>query len=359
MAVPLDKSKKPTRKELGLCCSCGNPPLPGETRCQAHKEAEAIRAKARYLARKEAGVCSQNKAHKALPGMSVCQECLDYHNAKTAAHREENAESHKVYMKARYEELVAAGICPQCTVRPAKSNRIYCEECGRDSVERNAKLEAAWRLTVMTHYGLKCALCDEAEYKFLQIDHAGGDGAAHRKEIGRLKIYKWLIDHDLPPGFRTLCILCNVEHGLTLRHRLTAENLLPIGDILCSQCKDRNARVGRVLCHECALDRQALDKAAHARRRELIFAHYGTTCSCCGTERCLQIDHINGGGNAHRREIGSSGLYRDIIKNNFPAEYQTLCAQCNLAKAQHGECPHETARKAAAATAQEVTDVIA
>ncbi len=51
--------------------------------------------------------------------------------------------------------------------------------------------------------------------------------------------------------------------------------------------------------------------------------------------RCLQFDHINGGGEADRR-IGMSGdtLYRWVIKNPDEAKkkFQILCSNCNWRK---------------------------
>ena len=55
----------------------------------------------------------------------------------------------------------------------------------------------------------------------------------------------------------------------------------------------------------------------------------------------LQIDHIDGGGTKHRREIGVGMLYKWLRRNNYPAGFQTLCANCNFAKGRYGKCPHE------------------
>jgi hypothetical protein len=47
----------------------------------------------------------------------------------------------------------------------------------------------------------------------------------------------------------------------------------------------------------------------------------------------LCIDHINGGGRAHRREIGGhASFYLWLIKNNFPEGYQVLCWNHNSKK---------------------------
>lgn len=58
-------------------------------------------------------------------------------------------------------------------------------------------------------------------------------------------------------------------------------------------------------------------------------------CQHCGITdaRVLTIDHIDGGGVAHRKEIGASmTFYNWIIKNNFPPGFQILCANCQHIK---------------------------
>jgi hypothetical protein len=46
--------------------------------------------------------------------------------------------------------------------------------------------------------------------------------------------------------------------------------------------------------------------------------------------RCLQIDHINGGGTKELREIKSRAVYRRVIQG-YPG-YQLLCSNCNWIK---------------------------
>jgi hypothetical protein len=58
----------------------------------------------------------------------------------------------------------------------------------------------------------------------------------------------------------------------------------------------------------------------------------------------LCFDHVNGGGEQHRKEIGSGGgyIYAWLIKNDFPASIRLLCHNCNMAKSLYGYCPHKT-----------------
>jgi len=65
-------------------------------------------------------------------------------------------------------------------------------------------------------------------------------------------------------------------------------------------------------------------------------------CGCCGEKMLefLTIDHINGQGHQHRKNINNK-LYNWLKAENFPTGYQVLCMNCNLAKGIYGECPHQ------------------
>ena len=83
------------------------------------------------------------------------------------------------------------------------------------------------------------------------------------------------------------------------------------------------------------------------RKRSKVLSYYGSICTCCGEDKVafLGIDHIEGKGNQHRKEIGGgSRFYNWLIKNNFPAGFQTLCHNCNMAKGFYGACPHLVAQ---------------
>ena len=90
---------------------------------------------------------------------------------------------------------------------------------------------------------------------------------------------------------------------------------------------------------------------AYRRERRLeTLRHYSggiPKCACCGeTETAfLCMDHINGGGLQHRREItGGDGNGVDLpmwlLRNGFPDGFQVLCFNCNCAKHKVGICPH-------------------
>lgn len=83
------------------------------------------------------------------------------------------------------------------------------------------------------------------------------------------------------------------------------------------------------------------------RLRSIVIWHYsfGTyKCACCGCNdiRFLEINHVEGKGNEHRKSIGTySGFDKWLIKNNLPGGFDVLCSNCNSGKFRNGGvCPH-------------------
>jgi hypothetical protein len=132
----------------------------------------------------------------------------------------------------------------------------------------------------------------------------------------------------------------------------------PEGDRLqCDRCKDRravyyHAKVAAGWCpcgaiitvgKRCTNCLRKSQESHYAMVAEVI-GHYGGKCACCDISNPvhLTIDHINGGGNAHAREIGRGvALYRWLRREKFPAGFQVLCANCNHGRARNGGiCPH-------------------
>ena len=90
----------------------------------------------------------------------------------------------------------------------------------------------------------------------------------------------------------------------------------------------------------------------HYRKlRDTVMQHYGSECRCCGEQelRFLEIDHINNDGAKHRKEIGVGHiLYRWLIDQGFPGDFQILCSNCNAGKHRNGGiCPHKDHKKIA------------
>lgn len=67
-------------------------------------------------------------------------------------------------------------------------------------------------------------------------------------------------------------------------------------------------------------------------------------CQCCGetTLEFLALDHVNGSGNQHRKEVGTLAMAEWAKRNNYPPGlFQVLCHNCNMAKGFYGRCPHQ------------------
>lgn len=117
------------------------------------------------------------------------------------------------------------------------------------------------------------------------------------------------------------------------------QRALPLGDFHLR--RDRKSAT-RGHCKACSDKRT---KAERVALKQQVFDHYGHACACCGEAEpeFMTIDHMAGGGNAHRREIGSAGLYRHLRARGFPPGFQTLCFNCNWSKGHHpsNTCPHQ------------------
>lgn len=106
------------------------------------------------------------------------------------------------------------GRCKQCTT--AHQMRRYYSHARE---ERLVKVAAIKHAVIMAYGGYRCACCGETERLFLQLDHINNDGAEFRRKLRTKKqntasgpmTYKWVFDHNFPPGFQILCANCN--HG--------------------------------------------------------------------------------------------------------------------------------------------------
>jgi hypothetical protein len=70
----------------------------------------------------------------------------------------------------------------------------------------------------------------------------------------------------------------------------------------------------------------------YAQLKHEILEKLGSKCQKCGYPdiRCLDIDHIEGGGNIHRKKIGVGvGYLKDILKGIEKNQYRLLCKNCN------------------------------
>lgn len=184
---------------------------------------------------------------------------------------------------------------------------ILCSKKYRDNL----------KYLVFEHYGQFCSLCGEKQVGFLCVDHIEGRQKwGHDRTMTGTKMYRWLKNNNFPSGFRILCFNCNMKLAYHFGN------------------------------NEFINDMQRYSQKYRKHLREKVIAHYSkrsSCCACCGISDIdvLGIDHINGGGNQHRKQIGKDATYLWLVKNNFPEGFQVLCHNCNMSKWLNGRCLHE------------------
>jgi len=131
---------------------------------------------------------------------------------------------------------------------------------------------------------------------------------------------------------------------------------------MCTACGQHPPVCGRVKCVSCS-DKDAAYRAQHKAEKRLTYLAYytglkdaafsaygGYKCACCGetTIEFLSLDHVAGGGNAHRVSVsgtksGGGRIYLWLKRNGYPSGYQVLCMNCNFGRSMNnGICPHVT-----------------
>lgn len=150
-------------------------------------------------------------------------------------------------------------------------------------------------------------------------------------------IDKFYHNHSKKLGIRNECVLCSKKDN-DKRYYEKYKN-------------DPEYKAGRkAYAHEWHL-RNAIKRhqemSDNAKRQRLLcIEHYGGKCDCCGEKRYefLAIDHINGGGGKHRKQIGNHTVAW-LVRNNFPDGFRILCHNCNQSLGHYGYCPHKKPQK--------------
>ena len=94
-------------------------------------------------------------------------------------------------------------------------------------------------------------------------------------------------------------------------------------------------------------EKRKQSKLNHRKKRKVkVMHHYSNgipRCDCCDENHIefLTIDHINGDGAKHRKQIRSGDLYQWLIKNNYPDGFRVLCFNCNCSYGLFGYCTHQ------------------
>jgi hypothetical protein len=220
----------------------------------------------------------------AISGQTRCESC----KAKDNANRKRYA-----------ERDVSLGICKNvgCS-NPVTHPKRYCDTCNRKSAQRTNDRRGKWLASNLCY---SCGIVP-------------------------------------PMQGRTRCNVCNAK-------------------VLAGTKKLFNKRVAQGLCGKCGAFvlekgyKQCRECIDHGRNRhaalklEVLAAYGGPVCVGCGeTEICvLQIDHTDGGGGKHAKEIGGRGkMYLWLKKNKYPAGFRVLCANCNVRAARKKPFPNQS-----------------
>jgi hypothetical protein len=140
-----------------------------------------------------------------------------------------------------------------------------------------------------------------------------------------------------------VCRKCNIEKPVTKfsKHGSTKDRLQP----WCNDCKNARRQEARARKEGYYATEREREHDTHiircrqtySRAKQRVFEHYcpdGPRCVLCGFDdpRALSIDHVNGGGNAHRKVLKGVNLYRWIERNGYPKDFQVLCMNCQFIK---------------------------
>tara|TARA_Y100000590_G_C15260568_1_gene841073 strand:+ start:81 stop:662 length:582 start_codon:yes stop_codon:yes gene_type:complete len=124
--------------------------------------------------------------------------------------RKDYHETHKERMNKRSREYYETN--KKNIKKKNKEYRIKNADVLKPKKRKRAKeLQQEQKLQVFKHYSngkVECACCHENNIGFLSLDHIHGGGGKHRKSINS-NTYKWIINHDFPPGYQILCMNCN------------------------------------------------------------------------------------------------------------------------------------------------------
>ena len=129
-----------------------------------------------------------------------------------------------------------------------------------------------------------------------------------------------------------ICSKCHIEKSINLFHKNKNES-----DGLHHRCKQCCKEHSKIYTQKYDITHRNEKKiVSHQHRltnRYLVFKYYGQKCAHCGIADfdCLSIDHINGGGSQHVKQINHH-LYSWLIQNNYPDGFQTLCMNCQRIK---------------------------
>lgn len=193
LACKIKQTNNQRYRRLGLCRSCGSPPVEGKRHC--------------HQCISKPKVCLDC----GMPRIPNETRCADCHNSYRLAHVAKVCRANK---KAK-----DAGLCLHCRKPCDNLPQVSCISCSRKKTEARRQLR---RDVFIAYGGAFCACCGESIFEFLTIDHINNDGSQHRKKLFKengkimagVDFCRLLKKQGFPPGYQVLCWNCNVTKGL-------------------------------------------------------------------------------------------------------------------------------------------------
>jgi len=242
-----------------------------------------------------------------------------------------------------YKDRIAAGLCGKCGELNS-NGRSLCDGCREKERQRAAakrkRNQAAGKCLncgkpVGTRSKTKCDACLDqqlvSQKKTREVRKASG-------------ICQSCGQCEAMPG-KTVCKQCSKRMTDVRMKHYKADKQAG----LCAMCGAEPVP-GFTQCEKC---RTQSNERKRQVKLEVCNAYGGAICAGCGCVEfdILEIDHIDGGGNKHRREIGNgdlaagsgTNLYRWLKRNGYPPGFRVLCPTCN--KKAHRGIPLPTESK--------------
>lgn len=318
-----NKERVQSYKDRGDCASCGKRPfVEGKVNCRFCID----RAKTNHIKRLERykveGLCIQCGRSKEQVDMLACDACL----LKGATAN-----------RKRISDNLQQGLCRSCGSEKEQANKRSCNKC----LDYAVSLQKATAEKRSASY--LCVTCGSmpADWPRKKCVECFEATKAKDKAFRQKKIDKGLCPKCKSPDVTPPFVHCSICRD---KQRAYADE---------HHAKEGVAGAVQLRKHIYHLKNREVRNANNVKRnlevKRLVIAAYGGKCACCGEDglQFLSIDHINGDGADHRRELKTIGaghsFYRYLLNNDFPDKHRltVLCHSCNVAKGVGIDCPHK------------------
>ena len=237
-----------------------------------------------------------------------------------------------------YKKRIEQGLCGKCGKKPETPGAKLCDHHRELERQRAAEKREANKLAGTcincgkpTTSGKKCETCKAAAKKSRQKAIEANKQAGICVASG--------CHNEAKPGC-TLCQDCiDYRTDVSMKHYQRRKEAGT-----CLYCDNPVAPGRAAVCETCY-------QKKYEYRRNLKFAamdaYGGRVCAGCGFDdaEVLEIDHVDGNGAAHRRELNCSAghqFYQWLKKQNFPPGFRVLCPTCNKKAHRNLPLPSET-----------------